>query len=43
MEHQAPNLVPSLYWGQTAEEAFKQHITDTGLYKLMETLEAWNE
>ncbi len=43
IEHQAPNLVPSLYWGQTAEEAFRQHIADMGLYKLMETLVDWDE
>lgn len=42
-QHQAPNLVPSLYWGQTAEEAFQQHIADMGLYQLMETLVDWDE
>ena len=30
--------VPSLYYGNTAEQAFKQHVNDLGLYNLMEKL-----
>jgi hypothetical protein len=43
MKHQAPHEIPSLYYGDTPESAFKQHIKDMSLYKLMETLEAWEE
>ena len=43
MEHQAPSLVPSLYWGDNAEQAFEQHIKDMGLYQLMETLDLWDD
>ena len=40
---QAPSLVPSLYWGETAEQAFEVHISQLGLYKLMEILSDWYE
>lgn len=43
IEHEAPHKIPSLYYGDTPETAFKQHIQDMGLYELMETLENWNE
>jgi len=43
IQFQALSLVPSLYWGETEEDAFKQHIADMGLYKLMETLADWDE
>jgi len=43
MKHQAPHEIPSLYYGDTPESAFKQHIKDMSLYQLMETLEAWEE
>ena len=43
MKHQAPHEIPSLYYGDTPEKAFRQHINDMSLYKLMETLEAWEE
>lgn len=43
MKHQAPHEIPSLYYGDTPESAFKQHIKDMSLYELMETLEAWEE
>ena len=43
IEHQAKNFIPSLYYGDTPELAFKQHITDMSVYELMETLEAWEE
>lgn len=43
MKHQAPHEIPSLYYGDTPESAFKQHIKDMSVYKLMETLEAWEE
>lgn len=35
--------IPSLYYGTTAEQAFKQHVNDLGLYGLMEKLVEWNE
>jgi hypothetical protein len=38
LEYEAPSKVPSLYWGQSAEEAFSQHISILGLYGLMEIL-----
>lgn len=41
--HHAPSLIPSLYWGETVEQAFKQHVNDMGLYRLMETLAVWSE
>jgi hypothetical protein len=40
---QAPSRVPSLYWGHKAEEAFQRHVTDLGVYKLMETLIGWED
>ena len=44
IEHHAPHYVGSLYWGnETAEECFAQHVKDLGLYKLFETLQAWDE
>ena len=43
MQHVAPSNVPCLYYGDNAEEAFKQHVNDLGLYKLMETLADWTE
>jgi len=36
--YEAPHKVPSLYWGGTADEGFKQHIKDMTLYELMEIL-----
>ena len=35
-------LVPSLYWGETAEEAFKYHVQNLGVYGLMEILASWD-
>ena len=43
IEYQAPDYIPSSYWGKTPEEAFKQHVKDMGLYELMETLLDWIE
>lgn len=40
---QAPSLIPSLYWGETAEAAFAVHINKMNLYQLMEKLERWDE
>lgn len=39
---QAPNLIPSLYWGEHPEEAFTVHINSMSLYELMEKLELWD-
>lgn len=41
IEHQSCHYVGSLYWGNTPEECFEQHIKDLSLYKLMETLASW--
>lgn len=41
LEHRAPDFVPSLYYGDDPETAFRQHITDMSLYEFMETLEEW--
>jgi hypothetical protein len=41
IEHQAKDFIPSLYYGEDPETAFRQHITDLGLYGLMETLADW--
>ena len=43
LQHVAPSEVPSLYYGDDAEQAFEQHINDLGLYKLMEMLVNWIE
>jgi hypothetical protein len=43
IKHEAPHHIPSLYYGDTPEIAFRQHIKDMGLYDLMETLEYWKE
>lgn len=40
---QAKDFVPLLHYEDGPETAFKQHIEDMGLYKLMETLEDWHE
>ena len=40
---EAPSKIPSSYWGDTPEQAFRQHVTDMGLYRLMEILAAWPE
>ena len=43
MEWHAPDLIPSLYWGDTPEQAFRQHVNDMGLYRLMETLVGYED
>lgn len=43
MKHQAPYEIPSLYYGDTPETAFREHIKGMSLYQLMETLEDWEE
>lgn len=43
IKHQAPQHVPSLYWGNTEEEAFKRHVSDLGLYSVLEILDEWTE
>jgi hypothetical protein len=43
IEHQAKDLIPSLYYGDDPEIAFRQHVNDMGLYQLMETLMDWEE
>ena len=41
IECEAPSKIPSSYWGDTPEQAFRQHINDMGLYQLMEMLATW--
>lgn len=43
IEFQAPDHIPSLYWGNTPEKAFEQHIKNMNLYELMETLVDWSD
>lgn len=43
IEFEAPSKIPSMYWGDTTEQAFRQHVTDMGLYQLMEMLATWPE
>ena len=43
IEHQAKDFIPSLYYGDDPEIAFRQHINDMSLYELMETLVDWEE
>lgn len=43
IQHESPHKVGTLYWGETAEECFEQHVKDIGLYRLMETLVDWND
>jgi hypothetical protein len=43
IEYQAKDFIPSLYFGDDAEIAFRQHISDMSLYELMETLVDWDE
>jgi len=43
IKHQAPHEIPSLYYGDNPEIAFRQHIIDMSLYELMETLETWDD
>lgn len=38
IQYEAPNKVPTTYWGDTSEEAFERHVNDMGLYELFETL-----
>lgn len=43
IEHQAKDFIPSLYYGNDPETAFRQHINDMSSYELMKTLEDWKE
>ncbi len=43
MKYEAPHYVGNLFWGNTAEECFEQHIKNLGLYNLMENLLLWEE
>jgi hypothetical protein len=43
IEHEAPHRIPSLFWGEDAGTAFRQHVNQMGLYQLMETLVDWEE
>lgn len=41
IDNVAPAEIPSVYFGDTPEQAFRQHVNDLGLYNLMETLCTW--
>lgn len=41
IESIAPRHVPSLYYGNTVEQAFETYVKRLGLYNLMETLADW--
>jgi hypothetical protein len=43
IDNVAYTLIPSLYWGTTTEQAFKQHVQNLGVYGLMEKLLEWEE
>ncbi len=43
IENVFPAETGSLYYGSDAEQAFKQHIKDLGLYGLMEKLCEWSD
>lgn len=40
---QAPGLIPSLFWGETADQAFQVHVSNMSVYEFMEKLERWSE
>lgn len=42
-ETQAPSLIPSLYWGETVDQAFQVHMSKMSLYEFMEKLERWKD
>lgn len=43
IDNVAPAEFPSEYFGDTPEQAFKQHVNDLGLYGLMEALCIWSD
>ena len=43
IEYQAKDFIPSLYYGDDPETAFRQHVDGMSIYELMETLEDWDE
>jgi hypothetical protein len=43
IETQAPHKVPSLYWGDSSEQAFTVHVSELSLYSLMELLVEWHQ
>lgn len=43
IENHALNKIPSLYWGDTAEQAFAVHVSEFTLYEFMERLADWSE
>ena len=43
ISYEAPSKIPSVYWGNTSDEAFEQHVKNMGLYRLMETLVNWGD
>lgn len=43
IKHQAPHHIPSLFWGDDAETAFREHVNQMGLYQMLETLIDWSE
>ncbi len=43
IENIAPRHVPSLYYGNTVEQAFETYVKGLGLYNLMEALADWQD
>ena len=43
IDTQAPHKVPSLYWGDSSEQAFAVHVSELSLYELMELLVEWHQ
>lgn len=41
VEWQAPSRVGSLYWGDTPEDAFQQHLKEMSTYEFFELLSVW--
>jgi hypothetical protein len=42
IETQTHHKVPSLYWGDSSEQAFAVHVSELSLYELMELLVEWH-
>lgn len=43
MKANKDKYTPSLYWGKDALEAFEKHINSMSQYKLLETLDEWEQ
>jgi hypothetical protein len=43
IEHRAKDFIPSLYYGDDPETAFRTYVDEMSLFELMETLVDWEE